>query len=227
MRRPNEKPGATGKVATGLKSQSAGQPTNVTYPSWGDVGNIGREIISDALELAFEDHFVHAPKRLKDRFYAATTPTIAGDALVHLARVRVGKHLFEFDDGGRWAVVAPIFEAGETFPVDLAAFDIADDNVRRVYRGKGFAVGLPSALFDAHFHPNYRAQIHADVWAWLRCECTGILPVDWRLTTLALLQYQVGGMIADNDDQARKIESQLRTSLMPLKLFVKRERLAA
>lgn len=225
MRPPNEKPAPTGKEGSGLKTQSAGKP-DADYTTWDDLGNADHDIIRDALDVCFEEHFVHAPKALKDRFYQSASPRLAGEDLVHLARARFGTHNFEFDPDGRWAIVAPIYDDGEPYPVDLGAFDVADENMRRAYRGKGFAVGLPSALLDARFHPENRANIHADVWSWLRCECTGVLPIDWRLTELELQRHQIAGLIADNHDQARKVQ-RLRAALKPPPLFVRRERVAA
>jgi hypothetical protein len=181
----------------------------------------GNDIIGDALATCFVEHFAHAPTHLKDRFYSAVSPTVAGDAMLHLARIRFGRHRFEFDTEGSWAIVTPIYRDNETLPVDLAAFDVDDCGTRRVYRGYESAVGLSQALSDTRFHPQNRALIHASVWTWLRAECCGVLPVDWNKTALALKARKVG-LVADSDGDAKLIERNLRLALSTPSLFVKK-----
>ena len=220
----DSKPGTVSETDTGLLTASAAEPISESYTPPYDDSNSNRKLILDALDLTFEEHFVHAPQSLKDRFYNATTPTIAGEALVHLARVDFGSHRFEFSETGTWAIIAPIHSETELYPVDLAAFDLRERDLKRVYRGLGYAVGIEEALFDARFHPERRTQIHCDVWSWLCNECVGILPVDWHATTLLLKQRRIAGLVTTDDVQAREVSRLMQAALAPLPIFVKRYR---
>lgn len=180
--------------------------------------------IADALDHLFEEHFCYAPDRLRDRFYSATSPQVAGDALVHLARVRFETHRFDFDREGKWAIVVPVFEGGQI--VDFGAFAIDDEKLRRPF-SLASAVGFESALWDAHYHPSRRLLLHHDAWSFLRSECVGCLPISWRKTAVDLIRNDVVQIIYADDIQARKASQLLAASLRPPRAFVQKVKVAA
>lgn len=179
---------------------------------------------ADLLDRLFEEHFSEAPERAKEELYAAVSPTVAGDALVHLARVRFEQYVFELDVDGRWSVVLPIYDAGAIS--DFAAFCLDDDKLRRPYR-LGLAVGYEAALWDAHYHPQRRMLVHYDVWSYLHGECSGCLPVSWRKTALALLSDDIREVVYANDQQAAKAGPLLAAALRPPRPFVLKATVAA
>jgi hypothetical protein len=183
------------------------------------------DIIADALAIMFDEHFVHAPARLKDRFYGAVTPVVAGEALAHLARVRFAPPGFDFDRDGRWAVVAPIF-AGERLAC-WGAFDVEDSAMRASLRPGSFAVGFDAALWDASHHPQHRMLMHHDVWSWLKADCEGCLPIDWKRTAIALLEWDVRALVYADEMQARRADLRIRRALSAPESFIKREKVAA
>lgn len=189
--------------------------------------DIGVSVIRDALATAFADHSSDFAAPLRKRLYAAATPLTVVDRMVAIARVRWGKYRFEFDPEGDLAIVAGIFENSRHLPVDLAAFHPTDESLRRVYRGPEFALGMSDALFDARFHPQRRVLVHASVWSWLRSECCGAVPIDWNKTALHLKEWGAGGVTAENDDEARRIDMHMRLALKAPPIFVKRHKVAA
>lgn len=189
--------------------------------NWRPIGQVAHEILTDARWRSYIDTD-RAPERLKDRLFFSTSKAALQREKVHLARVHYGIHRFSFWEDGEWAIVAPISsDHADVHIIDLAAFHPDDDAIRRVFNGKGFAVGLENAMFDARLHPNNRIAMDADVWSWLRGECGGLLPVDWRRTALWLKEWQVGGVIVDNEEQGSRIDQALRGALMPPPLFVR------
>src|SRR5262245_48445360 len=82
----------------------------------------------ELMDWLFAETFA-APGPLRERLYVETTPQMAGEALVHFARVRLESHRFDFDEDGRWALVLPIFES--RMLVDFGAFDLECDEARR------------------------------------------------------------------------------------------------
>lgn len=195
---------------------------SATADNWKQFGDVAHEILVDARWRSYAETAL-APANLKQRLFAAATKTTLNDAKVHLARVRFGKHRFNFDDAGQWAVVAPVSaDHANMSIVDLAAFDPSDETRRQVFCGKGFAVGLEAAMFDARLRSDFRVNIHADLWYWLRSECVGLLPVDWDRTALWLKEWRAGGLVVDDDDQGRKVDLRFRMALKPPPLFVRR-----
>lgn len=171
----------------------------------------------DLIDHLFVEHFYEAPAAIKARFYAKVTPTVAGDALIHLARVRFESHRFEFDPDGPWAIVAPIYEAG--WIADFAAFDLDDLELRRTYRIGHFAVGLEEAVWDAHYHPQRRLNIQPDVWSWLANECSGLLPICWHRTAL-FVRGESYDLWFDDERAARIVQARLAQALKLPRLFV-------
>ena len=155
----------------------------------GDVGRVIEFVSRQALAWEHGDKLfiAHqlAPERLKEELFSLVSPTVAGDALVHLGPAVFEKRRVRLDRFGQWAVWAPIFADGEL--VDWAAFDMHRQDLRRTWSGIGhFAVGHEEAARDAHYHPNGRLQLHYSVRDWLRADCTGMLPIDWEKSALWL-----------------------------------------
>lgn len=144
----------------------------------------------DELNLMVEEHRDHAPEQLRNKFHSVAGTQLELAYLACLARVRFGKHCFHFDPEGRWAVVAPVFECGHI--VNLAAFTVDDDNLRRTFRPGHFSVGLDDAAWNARFKHQGRLLVHYSVWSWLRCGCTGALPVDWKEMGIYILREGYG-----------------------------------
>ena len=177
-----------------------------------------------ALPTLFEETFANAPLGLQQRLYASITPTLAGDCLVHLARVRFESYRFDLDTAGQWAVIAPIIESG--LIVDFGAFSASNDDARRVFGLGHFAVGLEDATFDMRLHPKSLMLMHYSVWSWLRCECTGVLPIQWKETALHVAR-DAGGLLFDHHIEERKAEARLQRALALPPIFVREEVRAA
>lgn len=173
------------------------------------------------LDQLFVEHFCNAPETLKEKFYAAVSPTLAGDALVHLARVHFMRHKFNLDEEGLWAVVLPVFD-GSTI-IDFGAFSAADPKLRRPYSIAG-SIGFDGALWDANYHPERRLLLHYDVWSYLRAECVGCLPISWRKTALDLLASDVREVMHTDEMQAAKASALLAAALRPPRPYILKPR---
>ena len=192
--------------------------------NWPSIGTAARATMADARWRGWSDT-QWCPASIKDSVLRAATRSTLNDVGAQLGWVRFGRHRFSFADdcNGQWALLVPVVDdaAGKQIS-DIAAFDLANESRRQVFNGSGFAVGLDEAMFDARFHPDNRITVHADLWSWLRSECSGVLPVDWRRTALWMKEWQVGGVVVADDDQGRKVDQQFRRALMPPPLFVRR-----
>lgn len=191
--------------------------------SFKPIRHYSRAVIMDARWRAYGET-LRAPAELRERLLTTCTRTVLNDAKIHLARVRAESARFDFDDAGPWALLAPIYEHGEI--VDIAAFDVADDASRNTYGVGHFAVGLESATWDAHYHPGRRLLVHATVWSWLRCECAGVVPIDWKRFALHVKQEGFD-LVVDNDLEGRKVEKKIKEALKAPQMFVRQEATAA
>lgn len=179
----------------------------------------------DLLDLLYGEHVAAAPQALKDRFYGAISPTIAGDALAHLARVRFGKRapLFTFDKDGEWAIVGPIIRSRLLVNWGAVSLDGEKRATCWLAGPDGFAVNIEEARLDAHQHPKRRLFVHASPWSWLRAECVGALPVDWREFSLFVDRegYDITGT---SDAEIAAIKAHRRRALPQTKYFVREDK---
>lgn len=223
MRSENELAGVNGPDSQDFDQNNAcAAPACVlpVIPPFEILCDASRRGVMDARWRAFCETVMHTPKKVRARLLAAATRTVLNNAKVQLARVRWQARNFELDDAGTWAIIAPIYEGDEI--VDLAAFDMDNVDMRRTYWLGQFAVGFDPALWEANRHPRGRMLIHYDVWSWLRADCLGCLPIDWKRTAVALLESRVSALVYPDEMQARQSEPRIRCALKPPPSFVKR-----
>jgi len=181
-----------------------------------EAANVNEADDDAKVALYIDSEHRRAPQPLRGRFCEASTPTSTDLMMPRLARVRFDKFRFYFDPEGRWAVIAPIFE--ERRVANWAAFDVDDDTLRRTFRPGHVAVGLDDAAWNARFHPQNRLLVHYSVWSWLRCGCTGVLPVDWKEMGIYILREGYGLHGCPIDD-AIKAEAALECALKLSPMF--------
>ena len=167
-------------------------------------------------ERSVEDHlfletFCAAPQLLKARLYEHITPRLAGESLVHFARVRFGWYHCDLDTTGRWSVVVPTKRDGPL--EDFAAICIDDIDLRQTNAGAEFAVNLEGAMFDARLHPYGRLRTHWCPWEWMRDDCSGALVLDWHRMAAFIKTWRVSGLEVTNVNQAREVHTRLSRAL--------------
>lgn len=160
---------------------------------------------------------------LRRRMLAAVSDRILIEAHVCVAPVYFGSRLFHIDEEGIWAVLVPMTnEYG--WIENIAAFDPNGPRAATLNL-TGFAVGLEEIRLTASIWCGPR--LHANVWSWLKAECCGLLPVDWRATALYLMERGVVGVVAPGIDSGRIIERRLHEPLTPPPVFVASAEVAA
>lgn len=219
-------PGAAATAATWAHPTFNGfSNTTPADPAQGlSLAYLNQEALFDALHAMSEETLFHAPTSLSRKLDAAITPTLAAEAMVHLARVRFESHRFELDTDGRWAIVLPVYVHGTL--CDFGAFDVEVQDLRRPYIN-ACAVGFDAALWDAHFHPKRRMLLHDNAWSYLHAECVGCVPISWRQTALGLLANDIRGVFGGDDAQAREVTWRLTSSLRPPDVYVLKTRALA
>jgi hypothetical protein len=162
-------------------------------------------------DYLFIETFSAAPQALKAKLYSHTTPRLAGDNLIHLARVRFGRHHCELDTAGRWSIVVPTERDGSL--EDFAAIAVDDIGVRQTNAGAEFAVNLEGAMFDARLHPYGRLRTHWCPWEWMRDDCSGALVLNWHRMSAFIKTWRVSGLEVTNVNQAREVHIRMSRAL--------------
>jgi len=212
--------GNTSQTATSAdvpEGESESNPNPQPCPA---VGEASAKIIMDAQWRGYAET-VRAPEALRNRLMAACSCDILNEEKIQLARVRFESHRFDFDEDGIWAIVAPIWQGG--YVVNLAAFALDDSEKRKTYQLGGFAIGFDMALFDASYHPQGWLTVHFDVWSWLRSECVGCVPIDWKAFGIALHEWSVLGVLYPDQEQARRADLRLHRAMQRCPRFVMRD----
>jgi hypothetical protein len=186
--------------------------------------NVAPDPITDCFNEAFYHHLQGAAEPRRALLRRHVSDSVMIDSHVYACPVHFGTHLFHIDPEGTWAILAPCTDESGWI-VDVAAFDPRRPSTVAMLNRQGFALGLEE-IFHSRLNEG-RVRIHATIWSWLRAECCGILPIDWRRTALHLMECRVAGLIVDNVETGKLIDQKMRLALKPPAIFVDREAVAA
>lgn len=173
---------------------------------------------TDFMDEAACHHATRAMSPLRDWLHATASGVVLADALVFAVPVRISGPYFDMVEGGKPAVLAPCTDETGLI-IDLAAID-PDRGTFATFLGEGFALGATAATAEC-LDEGGRALVHADLSSWLRAECCGLLPLDWKETAIFLHWMRVAGVVAGNVRDGSLIEKRL--ALRAPRVFVEAE----
>lgn len=222
----NEKPAPVAQTGNGLElvSRAADAQENAPPPwPWQAIGEFNDRALRNLIGEASLWHFTDGARRygLREKVEEACPPSVLADALTSLAPVRfnVGG-TFDLDDTVEsYSLVVPCRdETGDL--IDVAAFDLRQPYGVATYLKRAFAVGL-DAIFDARLVGGFRVHVHACAWGFLKSECCGLLPIDWRATALHMMHRRVGGLIVDTVQDGRSVNLRMSKALRVPEIYVR------
>lgn len=188
--------------------------------------NIQDRKLLDIIGLANAFHFTDDAMQMRGRIEAVCPESVLSQQMISVAPVKFDRRWFDINaDAKIFALIVPVRNEDGALE-DAAAFELSPPFRVKLLFGSGIAIGL-SEIFEARHHPQFRVMCHTNIWAYLRSECSGLLPVNWRQTILHLHKRGIGGMIAVTVDEGKEISRLMSKALPPIPVYVQASQEAA